>query len=148
MVKNTTGGNKHKKQKNSVQKLSRPLTIVEDSNEGYGQVTTFLGGNMIMVRKLGTVTEFRCRLKKSLPKIKKKDIILYATREFESKDIGDVLLVYTIEEVSILKKNKYIVEDSEIDELFHFEKDDESVSDNETNTNNIATINEEDINNI
>ena len=93
MVKNTTGGNKHKKQKNSIQKIARPLTIVEDPNEGYGQVTTFLGGNMIMVRKLGTNTEFRCRLKKSLPKIKKKDIILYATREYELKDIGDVLLV-------------------------------------------------------
>ena len=150
MVKNTTGGNKHKKQKNSIQKIARPLTIVEDPNEGYGQVTNFLGGNMITVRKLGTTTEFRCRLKKSLPKIKKKDIILYAMREYEIKDIGDVLLVYTIEEVSTLKRNKYIIEDIEIDELFEYEKeDDEDEDTNNLNTNiNNLDINEDDINNI
>ena len=40
MVKNTTGGNKHKKQKNSSIKAERPLIIKQEDNEGYGQVIT------------------------------------------------------------------------------------------------------------
>jgi len=149
MVKNTTGGSKHKKQKNSIQKLTRQLVLKEDENEGYGQITTFLGGNMVTVRKLGTQTEFRCRMRKSLPKIKKKDVVLYALREYESKDIGDILLVYTIDEVNTLKKNKYIEDDKEIDELFTYEGDDEEEEDEDTEENN-NTIKEEklDIDNI
>jgi len=108
MVKNTTGGSKHKKQKNSSVKVERALVTIEDENESYGQVTTFLGGNMVMVRKLGTNIEFRCRLKKSLPRIYKKDYVLYAIREFGVKDIGDVILVYTSDEIHILKKEKHI----------------------------------------
>jgi len=118
MVKNTTGGNKHKKQKNSSIKLERPLIVKQDANEGYGQVMSFLGGSMVMVRKLGTKIEFRCRLRKSLPRVYKKDYILYAMREFESKDVGDVILIYSSDEVHTLKKEKYIDEEAEIDELF------------------------------
>jgi hypothetical protein len=69
MVKNTTGGSKHKKQKNSSIKAERPLILKQDANEGYGQVMSFLGGSMVMIRKLGSQIEFRCRLRKSLPKI-------------------------------------------------------------------------------
>ena len=105
MVKNTTGGCKHKKQKNSIQKLTRPLVLKEDSNEGYGQVTTFLGGNMVMVRKLGSQIEFRCRMRKSLAKIKKKDIVLYALREYESKDIGKSIYNYKKPSNYLLSKN-------------------------------------------
>ena len=118
MVKNTTGGNKHKKQKNSSVKIERPLIVKQDANEGYGQVMSFLGGSMVMIRKLGTQIEFRCRLRKSLPRIGKKDIILYAMREFESKDVGDVILVYSSDEVHILKREKYIDEEIETDDLF------------------------------
>jgi hypothetical protein len=53
-----------------------------------------------------------------LPRIFKKDIILYAMREFETKDVGDVLLVYSSDEVRILKKEKYIDEEIEEEELF------------------------------
>jgi len=118
MVKNTTGGSKHKKQKNSSIKAERPLILKQDDNEGYGQVMSFLGGSMVMIRKLGSQIEFRCRLRKSLPRIFKKDIILYAMREFETKDVGDVLLVYSSDEVRILKKEKYIDEEIEEEELF------------------------------
>jgi initiation factor 1A len=121
MVKNTTGGNKHKKQKNSSVKEERPLIIKQDANEGYGQVMSFLGGSMVMVRKLGTQIEFRCRLRKSLPRVFKKDIILYAMREFETKDVGDVMLVYTSDEVHMLKKEKYIEEEIELDDVFENE---------------------------
>jgi initiation factor 1A len=118
MVKNTTGGSKHKKQKNSSVKKERPLIVKEHENEGYGQVMSFLGGSMVMIRKLGTKIEFRCRLRKSLPRVNKKDYILYAIREFESKDVGDVILVYTMDEVYTLKREKYIDEDIEKDDIF------------------------------
>jgi translation initiation factor IF-1 len=118
MVKNTTGGNKHKKQKNSSVKAERPLIVKQDANEGYGQVMTFLGGSMVMVRKLGTQLEFRCRLRKSLPRVYKKDIVLYAMREFESKDVGDVILIYSSDEVHMLKKEKYIEAEVELDDIF------------------------------
>ena len=127
MVKNTTGGSKHKKQKNSSVKTERPLVVKQESNEGYGQVMSFLGGSMVMIRKLGTNLEFRCRLRKSLPRVQKKDIILYAMREFESKEVGDVILIYSSDEVSILKREKYIDEEVELDELF----DDNDANDNQ-----------------
>ena len=124
MVKNTTGGSKHKKQKNSSVKAERPLIVKQESNEGYGQVMSFLGGSMVMVRKLGTNIEFRCRLRKSLPRVFKKDIILYAIRDFETKDVGDVILVYTSNEVHTLKREKHIEEELEEDDLFDDETND------------------------
>lgn len=131
MVKNTTGGNKHKKQKNHSTKKERELTIKEDENEFYGQITTFLGGNMVKVRKIGTLIEYRCKLRKALPRIHKNDVVLYAIRDFSSNDIGDVLLVYTPEELMILKREKYIEEDIKINEI-----DDAIIFDNEEETNN------------
>jgi initiation factor 1A len=137
MVKNTTGGNKHKKQKNSSVKAERPLTIKEDANEGYGQVTSFLGGRMIMVRKLGTQIEFRCRLRKSLPRVFKKDIVLYALREFESKDVGDIMLVYTSDEVNMLKREKYIEEEVELDDIFENDNIEKEESSDDVNIEDI-----------
>jgi len=135
MVKNTTGGNKHKKQKNSSVKSERPLIVKQDANEGYGQVMSFLGGSMVMVRKIGTKIEFRCRLRKSLPRVYKKDYVLYAIREFESKDVGDVILIYSSDEVHTLKKEKYIEEEAEFDEIFD--------GNNEENTNIVKEEKEE-----
>jgi initiation factor 1A len=131
MVKNTTGGSNHKKQKNSSVKKERPLIIKEHENEGYGQVMSFLGGSMVMIRKLGTKIEFRCRLRKSLPRVNKKDYILFAIREFETKDVGDVILVYTMDEVRTLKKEKHIDEELEEDDLFGENEEEENI--NETN---------------
>jgi translation initiation factor IF-1 len=136
MVKNTTGGSKHKKQKNSSTKVERPLTIKENNNEGYGQVMSFLGGSMVMVRKLGTKVEFRCRLRKSLPRIYKKDYVLYAIREFETKDVGDVILVYTMDEVYTLKKEKHIDEEIEQDDIFG--EDDDKEDDKEDENINVT----------
>jgi initiation factor 1A len=138
MVKNMTGGNKHKKQKNNSIKTERPLILKQEDNEGYGQVMSFLGGSMVMIRKLGTHIEFRCRLRKSLPKIFKKDIILYAIREFETKDIGDVLLVYSSDEVRTLKKEKHIDEEIEEEELFGEENENTLIEEEEeVNINNL-----------
>jgi hypothetical protein len=138
MVKNTTGGNKHKKQKNSSVKIERPLVIVQEKNEGYGQIMSFLGGSMVMVRKLGSKIEFRCRLRKSLPKVFKNDYVLYAVRDFESKEVGDVLLIYSVDEVYTLKREKYIDEEIEEDDFFREESDDDKEKqkiDEESNVN-------------
>jgi initiation factor 1A len=137
MVKNTTGGNKHKKQKNSSIKTERPLIIKQEQNEGYGQVITFLGGSMVTIRKLGTNLQFRCRLRKSLPRVFKNDIILFAIREFESKEVGDVILVYTSDEVNILKKEKYIEVEAELDQIFQNNELSESNENIESNQNNL-----------
>lgn len=142
MVKNTSGGSNHKKQKNSSVKKERPLIVKQDQNEGYGQITTFLGGSMVMVRKLGSTLEFRCRLRKSLPRAFKKDYILYAIREFETKPVGDVILIYTTDEVYTLKKEKYIEEEIE-DALFS--NNDEENEENEENEN-ISKEEDKDVN--
>jgi hypothetical protein len=91
MVKNLSGGNKHKKQKNHSANKERTLIIKEEDNEDYGQITTFLGGNMVKVRKIGTSLEYRCKLKKSLPRVKKNDIVLYAIREVGSNNVCVVI---------------------------------------------------------
>jgi initiation factor 1A len=146
MVKNTSGGNKHKKQKNSSIKTERPLIIKQEDNEGYGQVITFLGGSMVTIKKLGTQQQFRCRLRKSLPRVFRGDIILFAIREFESKEVGDVILVYTSDEVNILKKEKYIEVEAELDKLFDEETNEEI--NEETNQNILNEESDVDMNDL
>lgn len=145
MVKNTTGGNKHKKQKNSSIKAERPLIIKQEANEGYGQVITFLGGSMVTIRKLGTNLQFRCRLRKSLPRVMKNDIILFAIREFESKEVGDVILVYTSDEVNILKKEKYIEVEAELDEIFQNDETNENKESNDNILNEDSEVDMDDL---
>jgi initiation factor 1A len=145
MVKNTTGGNKHKKQKNSSIKAERPLIIKQEANEGYGQVITFLGGSMVTIRKLGTNLQFRCRLRKSLPRVMKNDIILFAIREFESKEVGDVILVYTSDEVNILKKEKYIEVEAELDEIFQNDETNENEESNDNILNEDSEVDMDDL---
>ena len=99
---------------------------------------SFLGGSMVMVRKLGSKIEFRCRLRKSLPKVFKNDYVLYAVRDFESKEVGDVLLIYSVDEVYTLKREKYIDEEIEEDDFFREESDDDKEKqkiDEESNVN-------------
>ena len=129
MVKNTTGGSRHKKQKNNVLKVTRKITLIEDENEFYGQVTLFLGGNMVTVRKIGTSTEIRCRLRKRLPRINKSDIVLCSIREFGATQVGDVLLLYNTEEINILKRDNHIPCDTIVDDLFIQEKNEDEEND-------------------
>jgi initiation factor 1A len=145
MGKNTTGGNKHKKQKNHGSTQERSLTIKEDDNEDYGQVTTFLGGNMVKVRKIGTNLEYRCKLRKALPRIKKNDIVLYAIREFGTNEVGDVILLYTPDEILTLKREKYIEEDIKTDvlgDVFSFEEDKKEYDLENVDTNENINIDE------
>jgi translation initiation factor IF-1 len=149
MVKNTTGGNRHKKQKNNVLKEKRPL-VLKDEKEGehYGQIINILGGSWVTVRKLGTEKEFRCRVRhaKGIGKMSKLDIVLFALRDFETKLVsekkpnGDIIVIYNSDEVNILKKDKHIPNDVVVDDLFINEEDDDDDETNieERNANKIA----------
>ena len=136
MVKNTTGGSKHKKQKNNVLKVTRKITLIEDENEFYGQISLFLGGNMVMVKKIGTSTEIRCKMRKRLPKINKSDIVLCSIREFGATQVGDVLLLYNAEEINILKRDNHIPCDTIVDDLFIQEKNENEEDEEELRNEN------------
>ena len=150
MVKNTTGGNRHKKQKNNVLKEKRPL-ILKDEKEGedYGQIINILGGSWVTVRKLGSEKEYRCRVRhaKGIGKMSKLDIVLFALRDFETKlnnekkPNGDIIVIYNPDEVNILKKDKHIPNDVVVDDLFineDEEEDDDETNIEERNANKIA----------
>jgi len=130
MVKNVSGGSKHKKQKNNTLKETRPLVLKSDETD-YGQIITILGGSWVTVRKLGTERQFRCRLghARGMGKMSKLDIVLFAVREYQSKPIGDILVIYNLDEVNILKKDKHIPDDVVVDDLFVNE--DEDIEDGE-----------------
>ena len=141
MVKNTTGGNRHKKQKNNTFKEKRPL-VLKDEKEGenYGQIINILGGSWVTVRKLGSEKEYRCRVRhaKGIGKMSKLDIVLFALRDFETKPAGDIIVIYNPDEVNILKKDKHIPDDVVVDDLFVNEEDDDDIDSEERNANKIT----------
>ena len=148
MVKNTTGGNRHKKQKNNALKEKRPL-VLKDEKEGeaYGQIINILGGSWVTVRKLGSEKEYRCRVRhaKGIGKMSKLDIVLFALRDFETKLVsekkpnGDIIVIYNPDEVNILKKDKHIPDDVVVDDLFvNEDENDEDINSEERNANKIA----------
>lgn len=141
MVKNTSGGNRHKKQKNNVLKEKRPL-VLKDEKEGedYGQIINILGGSWVTVRKLGSEKEYRCRVRhaKGIGKMSKLDIVLFALRDFETKPAGDIIVIYNPDEVNILKKDKHIPDDVVVDDLFVNEEDDDDIDSEERNANKIT----------
>jgi initiation factor 1A len=142
MVKNTSGGNRHKKQKNNTLKEKRPL-VLKDEKEGeaYGQIINILGGSWVTVRKLGSEKEYRCRVRhaKGIGKMSKLDIVLFALRDFETKPAGDIIVIYNPDEVNILKKDKHIPDDVVVDDLFvNEDENDEDINSEERNANKIA----------
>jgi translation initiation factor IF-1 len=149
MVKNTSGGNRHKKQKNNALKEKRPL-VLKDEKEGehYGQIINILGGSWVTVRKLGTEKEFRCRVRhaKGIGKMSKLDIVLFALRDFETKLVsekkpnGDIIVIYNPDEVNILKKDKHIPDDIVVDDLFinEDEENEDDIDSEERNANKVA----------
>lgn len=117
MVKNTKGGSKHKKQKNSSSNyLQRELLFKEDCQE-YGKVLERTGGNHINVYLYNSNKEMRCLIRGSLRRklrLTKDDTVLVALREYQD-NAGDIIHQYTSEEVKMLINYNEIVleEDSE-----------------------------------
>ena len=140
MVKNTSGGNRHKKQKNNTFKEKRPL-VLKDEKEGeaYGQIINILGGSWVTVRKLGSEKEYRCRVRhaKGIGKMSKLDIVLFSLRDFETKPNGDIIVIYNPDEVNILKKDKHIPDDIVVDDLFvnEDEENEDDINSEERNAN-------------
>ena len=117
MVKNTKGGSKHKKQKNSSSNyLQRELLFREDYQE-YGKVLERTGGNHINVYLYNSNKEMRCLIRGSLRRklrLTKDDTVLVALREYQD-NAGDIIHQYTSEDVKMLINYNEIVleEDSE-----------------------------------
>jgi translation initiation factor 1A len=111
MVKNTTGGNKHKKGKNSNFKKNRQITYADNNETLYALVISPLGDSKFnihcsdMVDRIGII---RGALHKSTF-INPGDVVLLSLREFEkvkngSKERCDILLKYLSHEIDQIKK--------------------------------------------
>ena len=117
MVKNKTGGSKHKKRKKgSGVEIERELIFKEDCQE-YAQAVRMLGNCKLECQCFDGIT----RLGHIRGKIKKKariitgDIILLSLRDFEDGK-ADVIHVYNIKEVRNLKSYGEIPENVKINE--------------------------------
>lgn len=122
MVKNTKGGSKHKKQKNSSSNyLQRELLFREDCQD-YGKVLERTGGNHIKVYLYNSNKEMRCLIRGSLRRklrLTKDDTVLVALREYQD-NAGDIIHQYTYEEVKMLVNYNEIVLDNDSEDNIDF----------------------------
>jgi hypothetical protein len=126
MPKNTTGGNKAKKGKNSGQRIERPLILADNSGEqNYGIIDAF-GGSTATVKyirqikptnqqpqqqqQLGGQTEtitavgfIRNSLRKWCKRFIRGDVVLICEREFEKGKV-DIVHKYNDDELRALKR--------------------------------------------
>lgn len=128
MPKNTTGGNKAKKGKNSGQRVERPLILADNSGEqNYGIIEAF-GGSTATVKymrtikpanqqqppqqsqQLGGQTEtitavgfIRSSLRKWCKRFLRGDVVLICEREFEKGKV-DIVHKYNDDELRALKR--------------------------------------------
>lgn len=116
MPKNTTGGNKAKKGKNSGQRVERPLILADSSGaQLYGIIEAF-GGSTATVKylraikstpvKTETVTAVgfvRNSLRKWCKRFQRGDVILICEREFEANKV-DIVHKYNEDEIRALKR--------------------------------------------
>lgn len=121
MVKNVTGGNKHKKAKNSaVESKKRPITYADNQDTFYALVKAPLGGGHMMVHcndgidRIGTIRGGLYKSNYIVPG----DMTLVSLREFEKVKIGakercDIMLKYNPEEVLQLVKRGMYYKDSQ-----------------------------------
>jgi translation initiation factor IF-1 len=116
MPKNTTGGNKAKKGKNSGQRVERPLIFADDSGaQRYGIIEAF-GGSTATVKFLSpakfsssqmeTITAvgfIRNSLRKWCKRFLRGDVVLICEREFEAGKV-DIFHKYNEDEIRGLKR--------------------------------------------
>ena len=121
MGKNVTGGNKHKKAKNStVENKKRLITYADNQDTFYGLVKAPLGGGHMMVHcndgtdRIGTIRGALFKSNYIVPG----DMTLVSLRDFEKVKIGakercDIMLKYNPEEVLQLVKRGLYYKDSQ-----------------------------------
>lgn len=129
MPKNTTGGNKAKKGKNSGQRIERPLILADNSGEqNYAIIETF-GGNTATVKymipikpnitqsqpqsqqqqvqvqfeSITAVGFIRSSLRKWCKRFLRGDVVLICEREFEQGKV-DIIHKYNDDEIRALKR--------------------------------------------
>ncbi len=116
MPKNTTGGNKAKKGKNSGQRVERPLILADNSGaQRYGIIEAF-GGSTATVKfvrpikntvgQTETITAvgfIRNSLRKWCKRFLRGDVILICEREFEAGKV-DIVHKYNDDELRALKR--------------------------------------------
>jgi len=116
MPKNTTGGNKAKKGKNSGQRVERPLIFADDSGaQRYGIIEAF-GGSTATVKfirpvkfspsQMETITAvgfIRNSLRKWCKRFLRGDVVLICEREFEAGKV-DIFHKYNDDELRGLKR--------------------------------------------
>lgn len=115
MPKNTQGGNKAKKGKNSGARIERALQLVDASgSQFYGVIDTF-GGSTAQIRYLNTKEELeeatgfiRNSLRKWCKRFKKGDIVLISIRDFEKGKV-DIMHKYNDDEARELRKRKLLL---------------------------------------
>jgi translation initiation factor 1A len=111
MVKNTTGGNKHKKGKNSNFKKNRQITYADNNETLYALVISPLGGCKFKVH-CSDMTDRIANVRGALHKstfINPGDVILVSVRDFEKVKPGtmercDILMKYLSHEIDQIKK--------------------------------------------
>ena len=93
MVKNTKGGSKHKKQKNSSSNYLKRELLFREECQDYGKVIERTGGNHIIVYLYSSNKEMRCLIRGSLRRrlrLTKDDTVLVALREYQA-NICDII---------------------------------------------------------
>lgn len=116
MPKNVTGGNKHKKGKNSTSKTKRAITYPDNKDTLYAYVIKPLGDCRFGVKcsdEVERVGSVRGSLYKNTY-INVGDLVLIGLRDFGSpkagqKEVCDILLKYTLDEVSEMSMNHLLV---------------------------------------
>jgi initiation factor 1A len=116
MPKNVTGGNKHKKGKNSTTKIKRAITYPDNKDTLYAYVLKPLGDCRFAVKcsdEVERVGSVRGSLYKNTY-INAGDLVLIGLRDFGSpkpgqKEVCDILLKYTLDEISEMTANHLLV---------------------------------------
>lgn len=118
MPKNTTGGNKAKKGKNSGQRVERPLILADNSGEQcYGIIEAFGGftATVKYIRPIKNATQpgqtetatavgfIRNSLRKWCKRFLRGDVVLICEREFEAGKV-DIVHKYNDDELRALKR--------------------------------------------
>ena len=154
MVKNTTGGSKHKKfaknRDNNQDKLNIKNLIKSDSDQEYAYIINVLGNCRFNVE----CSDNKNRLAHMRGKLKKRswctegDIILISLRDFQD-DKCDIIQKYTPEQIQILIENNEIPEflikkktgylDNEVTFNYQNTKNDENNKNKKDNKNNNNT---------
>lgn len=129
MVKNTTGGKHHKKQKRKTETSDevRNFPWADNVMTFFGKVTLLFGGNMLEVRVEERKEEYKCRIPGCFRKrvwIGKGDLVL--VHHDNDTNVWEVVYVYKPVEANIIQQTE-VWSDEENDIAFGTDLDIETI---------------------